>query len=63
MGCRLTQNETQSSTVTALQPLTEAEMISRIIAGERELFYDLIKPCERAVFLTAYLGSEERGRC
>jgi RNA polymerase sigma-70 factor (ECF subfamily) len=36
------------------QPLTEMEMISRVIAGERELFYDLIKPCERAVFLTAY---------
>ena len=29
-------------------------MISRIIAGEHELFYDLIKPCERAVFLTAF---------
>jgi RNA polymerase sigma-70 factor (ECF subfamily) len=36
------------------EPLTEAEMISRIVAGERELFYALIKPCERAVFLTAY---------
>lgn len=36
------------------QPLTEAEMISRIIAGERDLFYALIKTCERAVFLTAY---------
>ncbi len=48
-------NETQSSsTTTDPQPLTEAEMISRIIAGERELFYDLIKPCERAVFLTAF---------
>ena len=46
--------ETQSSTTTGPQPLTEAEMISRILAGERDLFYDLIKPCERAVFLTAY---------
>ena len=36
------------------QPLTEAEMIARIVAGERELFHALIKPCERAVFLTAY---------
>jgi RNA polymerase sigma-70 factor (ECF subfamily) len=51
----LNSNETQSSsTTTDPQPLTEAEMISRIIAGERELFYDLIKPCERAVFLTAF---------
>lgn len=29
-------------------------MISRILAGERELFYALIKPYERTVFLTAY---------
>src|SRR5271169_3202446 len=48
-------NETRSSSTTMdPQPLTEAEMISRIVAGERELFYALIKPCERAVFLTAY---------
>jgi RNA polymerase sigma-70 factor, ECF subfamily len=51
----LNSNQMQSSsTTTAPQPLTEAEMISRITAGERELFYDLIKPCERAVFLTAF---------
>ncbi len=50
----MSHDRTQSSTTTATQPLTEAEMISRIIAGERELFYDLIKPCERAVFLTAF---------
>ena len=43
-----------SSTTTDPQPLTEAEMISRIVAGERELFYALIRPCERAVFLTAF---------
>ena len=48
----MNSNETQSSTTT--QPLTEEEMVSRIVAGERELFYALIKPCERAVFLTAY---------
>jgi RNA polymerase sigma-70 factor (ECF subfamily) len=54
-GCRLNSNETRSSSTTMdPQPLTEAEMISRIVAGERELFYALIKPCERAVFLTAY---------
>ena len=29
-------------------------MISRILAGERELFYELIKPYERTVFITAY---------
>jgi len=50
----LIRNETQSSTTTDPQALTEADMIARVIAGERELFYGLIKPCERAVFLTAY---------
>jgi RNA polymerase sigma-70 factor, ECF subfamily len=51
----LIYNETQSSsTTTGPQPLTEAEMISRILRGERDVFYDLIKPCERAVFLAAY---------
>jgi len=29
-------------------------MISRILAGERDLFYELIKPYERTVFITAY---------
>jgi RNA polymerase sigma-70 factor, ECF subfamily len=50
----LSDDQIQSSSTTATQLLTEAEMISRVIAGERELFYDLIKPCERAVFLTAF---------
>ena len=50
----MSDDQIQSSSTTATQLLTEAEMISRIIAGERELFYDLIKPCERAVFLTAF---------
>ena len=50
----MSHDQIQSSTTTATQPLTEADMISRIIAGERELFYDLIKPCERAAFLTAF---------
>jgi len=50
----LSDDQVQSSSTTATQLLTEAEMISRVIAGERELFYDLMKPCERAVFLTAF---------
>ena len=55
MSVCLIQNETQSS-ATSSDPRTlrEAEIISRIVAGERELFYDLIKPYERAVFITAY---------
>jgi RNA polymerase sigma-70 factor (ECF subfamily) len=50
----LDYNETQSAVTTVSPSLTEAETISRILTGERDLFYDLIRPCERAVFLTAY---------
>ncbi len=54
MGFCLIQNKPQSSPATVdTQPVGEAELISRIIAGERELFYDLIKPYERAAFMTA----------
>jgi RNA polymerase sigma-70 factor (ECF subfamily) len=52
---RLIQNQPQSpSTATDPRIVREAEMISRILAGERELFYELIKPYERTVFITAY---------
>src|SRR5271168_3921204 len=30
----------------------ECELIARILAGETELFHDLIRPCERMVYLT-----------
>ncbi|MGH9580215.1 MAG: sigma-70 family RNA polymerase sigma factor [Terriglobales bacterium] len=32
----------------------EAVLIERILDGEKELFYELIRPYERSVFLTAY---------
>lgn len=32
----------------------EAELISRILAGEKELFHDLIRPYERMVYLTVF---------
>jgi RNA polymerase sigma-70 factor (ECF subfamily) len=32
-------------------PELEAECIRRVIAGERHLFHDLIRPCERSIFL------------
>jgi RNA polymerase sigma-70 factor, ECF subfamily len=31
----------------------EGDLIQRILAGETELFHDLIRPCERMVYLTA----------
>ncbi len=35
-------------------PSAEAELIRRILAGERCLFYELIRPYERNIYLTAY---------
>jgi len=32
----------------------EVELVRRIQAGEKELFYELLRPCERSVYLTAY---------
>ena len=32
----------------------EADMIARILAGERELFHELIRPYERGLYLAAY---------
>ena len=36
--------------MTAPNPEFEAECIRRILAGERELFHSLIRPCERAIY-------------
>jgi RNA polymerase sigma-70 factor (ECF subfamily) len=36
--------------MTAQNPEFESDCIRRILAGERELFHDLIRPCERSIF-------------
>ena len=33
---------------------SDAELITRIVAGERELFHELIRPYEKSVYLAAY---------
>jgi RNA polymerase sigma-70 factor (ECF subfamily) len=38
------------STMTASNPEFEADCIRRILAGERHLFHDLIRPCERSIY-------------
>ncbi len=38
------------ATMNASNPEFEAECIRRILAGEKHLFHDLIRPCERAIF-------------
>jgi RNA polymerase sigma-70 factor (ECF subfamily) len=36
--------------MTASNPEFEAECIRRILAGEKQLFHDLIRPCERGIY-------------
>jgi RNA polymerase sigma-70 factor, ECF subfamily len=38
----------------AANPEFEAACIRRIIAGEKHLFHDLIRPCERSIFLLLF---------
>jgi len=38
----------------ASNPELEAECIRRILAGEKHLFHDLIRPCERGVYLMLF---------
>lgn len=35
-------------------PSEELELIARILAGERQLFHDLVRPYERSVYFAAY---------
>jgi RNA polymerase sigma-70 factor (ECF subfamily) len=39
------------TTTTAANPDFQAECIRRILAGEKHLFHQLIRPCERAIYL------------
>ncbi|KAA6456194.1 sigma-70 family RNA polymerase sigma factor [Acidobacteria bacterium AB60] len=45
---------------TSSSPEFEAECIRRILAGEKQLFHELIRPCERSIFflLLSLLGNE-----
>jgi RNA polymerase sigma-70 factor, ECF subfamily len=42
-------------------PEFEAECIRRILAGEKQLFHDLIRPCERAIYFLLLLAAAQRG--
>ncbi len=46
--------------MTLSNPEFEAECIRRILAGEKQLFHELIRPCERSIFflLLSLLGNE-----
>ena len=46
--------------MTASNPEFEADCIRRILAGEKQLFHDLIRPCERGIYflLQSLLRSE-----
>ena len=49
-------NAQRDSTGLANQPPArrDAELIARIVAGERDLFHELIRPYERSVYLATY---------
>jgi len=40
--------------MTLSNPEFEAECIRRVLAGEKHLFHDLIRPCERAIYFLLY---------
>jgi len=40
--------------MTAPNPELEADCIRRILAGEKRLFHDLIRPCERSIYFLLY---------
>jgi RNA polymerase sigma-70 factor (ECF subfamily) len=48
------QPHTASDALPREETAREAAIISRILAGERELFHDLIRPYERGLYLAAY---------
>jgi len=50
----LVQQVQLSSDPADARSISETEMISRIVAGERELFYELIKPHERTLFMITF---------
>ena len=51
----LAKSSAQSSAAQAAQDAMDAELVllDRVCNGEKELFYDLVRPYERAVFLSA----------
>jgi RNA polymerase sigma-70 factor (ECF subfamily) len=42
------------SNMPAVNPELDAEWIRRILAGEKHLFHDLIRPCERSIYLLLF---------
>lgn len=40
--------------MTAPSPESEADCIRRILGGEKQLFHNLIRPCERSIYLLLY---------
>lgn len=49
-----TRDTRLSKQVSSIRPPQEQDLIRRILKGERKLFHDLVRPYERAVFMTAF---------
>ncbi len=45
---------TRSRIMTASNPEFDADCIRRILAGEKQLFHDLIRPCERSIYFLLF---------
>jgi len=50
-----------AGTTSATGERREAQLIARILAGEKELFHDLIRPYERMLYLTAFAIVKNEG--
>ena len=48
------QRNSTASVATPLPAQRDAELIARIVSGERELFHELVRPYEKGVYLAAY---------
>lgn len=53
-------NSSSNPLMTLSNPEFEAESIRRILAGEKHIFHELIRPCERSIYflLLSLLGNE-----
>ncbi len=53
-------NSSSNPLMTLSNPEFEAECIRRILAGEKHIFHELIRPCERSIYflLLSLLGNE-----
>ncbi len=50
----MTSGASSTHPMTGVSPTPDAELIARILAGERELFHQLVQPYEKSVYFAAF---------